>query len=178
MSVTPLFISDMPTLKKRLRLSGAAQGDALAIIDSATETARVLIFDSLGASRVNVLLGKPYTENAVTTDGIQRIKANNLELLIIRRDLLRRMPVLFMDSSGAKRESWNDEGFTRRAEQRELQAEITRLDQEIVDALTDLATDSVSSPSTVQGGIMCRPTVCSPLSLTGSIQDGFSNRVF
>lgn len=160
MAVQPLFITDMNALKAQLRLSGASQSDALAMIDSAVQQARARFYSSLGAVQVTALLAIPYVDNPTTDDGAKRLKANGIELDITKLSLLRSMPILFMDSSGIKREVWNEEGFARRLDEKYISDEIARLENDIASGLGDLAADSGDSGGAVSGGAigpLCRP---------------------
>lgn len=154
MTVAPVFISSMTTLKSSLRLSGASQPDALTTIDRGVQESRIYIYRILGAARVVAIQSIGYNENGTTDDEISRLKANMCELALVRMYLLRTMPILFMDSSGAKREVWNDEGFTRRAQEKEIALEITRLQMDIDLWLQELAADDGQVGSDVQGACL------------------------
>lgn len=137
MAVEPLFVSDMDTLKAALRLSSAAQPDALSQIDRAVERVRVDMFDSargLGQARVTELLAIPYVENATDSTSLSRTRANNLEISWTRLYLLKTMPTLFMDASSVTLEAWNEEPLTRKSD-REICKEIELLEKEIIDEL-------------------------------------------
>lgn len=143
MAVEPLFVVDMDTLKERLRLTGAVQGDALAQIDQAVEDVRVGFFadeQGLGATRTNEILAIDYVENATTTNALIRTRANNLEVLWVRMLLMRRMPTLFMDGSGAVQQIWNEEGLTRNP-LGTLKSELNRLEAELIEGLAYLRGD-------------------------------------
>ena len=140
MAVEPLFVADKDTLKSRLRLSGAAQTDALAQIDQAIEDVRVGFYDDaqgLGVSRVTALLAISYEENATTAEALLRTRANNLEVSWVRLLLMRRLPTLFMDASGNSLDVWNEEPLTRKAG-RSLRDEIARLELEVAEGLAYL----------------------------------------
>ena len=141
MAVSPLFVVDMATLKSRVRLTGAAQADALAQIDQAVEDVRVGFFDDvqgLGLSRVTTLLAIAYAENASTAEELLRTRANNLEVTWVRLLLMRRLPPLFMVASGSTLDAWNEEPLTRKAG-RDLREEINRLEQEVMEGLAYLS---------------------------------------
>lgn len=150
----PVFIASTTTLKAQLRLTGAAQPDALAMIDTGIMQARIYLYRVLGAARVTAIQAYGFNENATTDNEISRLKANNAELALVRMNLLRTMPTLFMDASGVKREAWNEEGFARRSNQREVQDEIDRLQLDIDTWLTELAADDGVAQGDVQGGIL------------------------
>lgn len=148
MAVQPLFISTVDNLRARLRLSSAQGNEDLPeILDEAMQTARVGIYERLGASVVSSIAATTATENPVTQDQITRTKAEILEVSWVRMILLRRLPVLFMDAGAATREIWDTEGMTRDAKWSEIDREIGRLLSEIESLLGSLAGDSESGPT-------------------------------
>lgn len=130
MAVEPTFIASMDALKSQLRMTGAKQTDALAILDSLVQKARAYLIESLGEDRVVELRAIPYTENPLTASGASRLRANSLELALVKLEALRALPVTFMDSKGAAQERWNEEGLLRK-EESARQDEIERLQEEI-----------------------------------------------
>lgn len=143
--IAPLFVTDMATLKSRLRLSGAAQPDALAVIDECVERVRVGFYDALGVTRITDIKATAYGANATTAAGILRTKAANTEIKWVKACLLRELPTLFMDSSGATQEAWNEEGLTRTRSSKSIETEIKALTQDILAALSDLSGDDDST---------------------------------
>lgn len=147
MPIEPLFVSDMDTLKSRLRLSGASSADALAIIDQAVEDVRVRLLSDergLGVDLCVKLRAIAYAENSLDADTIRRTRANSLEVKMVRALLLRRMPTLFMDGSGVVQEVWNEEPITR-ARPDVIAREIEALEQEIADDLDALLDEEQDS---------------------------------
>jgi len=148
MSITPLFISSMAVLKARLRLTAAAQSDTLAVLDRAVEETRIEFIYALGESRVTAILAIAYTENATTQAALVRTKANNVEASMVRLRLMRELPSLFMDASGAQNQDWNETSpFARR---NDTDKEIARLESEIAEGLAFLSGEAEES-SGVQG---------------------------
>lgn len=144
MAVEPLFVADMDTLKARLRFSGAANADALAILDQAVEDVRVSLYDDnegLGNTLVNTLRAIPFVENATIANDLRRTRANNLEVAWVRLLLLRRMPTLFLDAAGISHEVWLDEPLAR-TPRAMLQREIDRLRQEVLEQVAKLKGDN------------------------------------
>lgn len=134
----PLFISDLDTLKSKLRLSGATEEDTLALVDLALSQVRISLFDALGADRITELLAIEPAVNPLTADEITRAKADLVEVLWVRLHLLRKLPTLFMDAAGSARQNWNEEGLTRNMGQSDLENEIRRLEEEIANLLSTL----------------------------------------
>lgn len=139
MPVEPLFISNITTLKAKLRLTGATQPDTAKIIDSAMEAVRIGFFDHLGGDRVAELLAIPYAENALTETALERTKANNVEVSWVRLHLLRTLPSLLMDASGVAQQMWNQENAFARTS--DTAKEIERLEAEITQKLDELMSD-------------------------------------
>ena len=138
MNVVPLFVATMTELKRNLRLSGVTAGDAVTMIDTAVQQARLKFYDRLGAARITEISGYVYSENPSTDTGYQRFRANHCEVLMVRAYLLRSMPVLFRDDRSQGQQSWNEEGLTRDMGQRLLNREIDRIDNEVEEMLVAL----------------------------------------
>lgn len=157
MAIAPLFIASMDVLKSRLRLSGAAEADALAMVDAATEMVRGRIYEELGVGRTNEISALPYSENATDDNGLLRMRANNVELAMIRLELLRSMPIIFQDGAANVRERWNEEGVGRGQSEKKLEDEIKRLMNDIANGLDSLQADDSTDSA---GGV--RATVIGP----------------
>lgn len=137
-SINPVFVSDLDTLRSKLRLSGAKQTDALSIINEAIEEVRIGIYDALGVSRVAELQAITYAENPDTADEILRAKANLLESLWCRMILLTRLPQMALDASASLRQAWNEEGLGRDKSGKEITDEIERLQSKIDELIAAL----------------------------------------
>lgn len=133
-----LFVPSKAELQARLRLSGTRASDALVLLDEAIQTARVGFYDALGAERVEVLRAIPFTIAPQTAEQALRVKAAYTEVNWVRLLLLRRLPVLFMETAGNARQAWNEEGLARQQDALSLEKELERLWAEIQDALEDL----------------------------------------
>lgn len=147
MAATPFFVPSLAVLKQRLRLSGAQQTDAEEIIQEAVRKARGRIFGSLGASTANTIKALPLVEDPTTDDGIKRMNAVSLEVLIVKLFLLCDLPLLFMDTSGIVKQSWNEEGLTRNLDFDSIQELKNLLNSQIEDLLAELVDDSDSGGS-------------------------------
>lgn len=175
MAITPTFIVDMTTMKSLLRLTGTPQPDALAMIDAGVQQAGLYLRRILGLARVVAIQGMAYSENPATLDQLARLKANTAELYLVRINLMRSMPVLFMDNSSNARETWNNEGLTRRVSLRDLEPEIARLQSDVDTLLAELAADDGILQGDVQGGVVNRTQCYSPIPITRSLQGGFDH---
>jgi len=136
-AVAPLFIASMTILKTRLRLEGASAAGALAQIDQAVEDVTLGFYNKLGAARVATIKATTYTEAPTSNAEILRSLANSVEVKWVRYHLIRVLPNLFMDGSGTRQQTWNDEGVfsTTPNPRSELEKELARLLTEIEDGL-------------------------------------------
>lgn len=141
----PLFVvgkgstSANDVLLHELRLSQMRQeNDARYIVQRALVDARMRFFRRLGPNRVSYLSAIPHTYNPITQNQTLRVLAASTEILIVRQQLLRKLPFSAIDG-GSVNDEWNDTGFAREAAERELEREITRLDNEISENMELLA---------------------------------------
>ncbi len=134
MAVETLFVENVAGLKEQLRLTGAAASDALAILDGEISRARIESFDRLGTARVNEILTYLRTDNPSNVNEIALKRAELMEVNQVRRGLLTRLKMFWMDSSAATEQAFNQEGFTREVDGRDMQHELDRLRAEIEEA--------------------------------------------
>lgn len=146
MAVTPLFNADIPTLKAKLRLSGATAADTDAMLLDTVKLVRVNLYDKLSASRISTLLSYPVSDNPSSDHELLREKAAQAESLWVRMIMFRRIPVLFMDSSGTTQQQWNDEGLTRNMGNK-IAEELERMQLDLDLLIGDLLDDSNNSGS-------------------------------
>lgn len=133
----------MAVLKTKLRLTAAAQTDTLAMIDRAVEEARIEFIYGLGEARVTAILAIAYAENATTLAALVRTKANNVEVSMVRLRLLRDLPTLFQDASGAQNQDWNETSpYSKKSD---TALEIARLESEVAAGLDFLAGEEEES---------------------------------
>jgi hypothetical protein len=137
-AIQPLFVSSKAVLQSQLRLTGAVQPDALALIDHAIEFVRGKFFDALGAARISTLLGYSYVVNASDNNSILRMKANLTEVSYVRWKLLQIMPSMFLDAAAKVQQAWNEEGLTRMSSKSSQQYELDQLYAEIEKHMDDL----------------------------------------
>lgn len=161
--VAPMFVPTMDDLRKSLRLSSiATTSDAIAMIDAAVQTASVTFFRHLGQEKIALIKATAYTRAPVTNMEFLRVLAASTELKIVRAQLLRNMPLMFMDGAIPAR-SWQEEAAFREGSTLMHRDEMKRLDEEIRQALAtlqsaqfsaggDLATSVVSPDSSIVPG--------------------------
>lgn len=114
MAVAPLFVADIATLKSELRLTGLKTGsDGEQILERGASTARVNLYQRLGATLVTDVLAIADVDNPTTLDQIRRKAASLVEVEIVRCELVDVMPVMLGDASGDAQQVYNDEGVWR-----------------------------------------------------------------
>lgn len=139
----PLFITTRSQLLKELRLEGI-EGQATSvneIVDAAITSARRFLYVRLGIARVDEINGYTFTESASTANEITRLTANECEREMVKRDLLRNLPVQFTDGNEAEK-TWNEEGFAREMSLDEREVLIGELDTKIENLILSLITPS------------------------------------
>ena len=146
----PLFVADLDTLKKQLRLSGVpvSNEDALAVLNDAILRARLAFYRRLGEQRVTDLLAITFLENPVDNDTLLRALANTVEVRLVWVELLRRMPQAWMDASGDVNRRWNEEAPVREKSSRQSETEIKRLLDDIEEDMQMLAAEESLSDET------------------------------
>ncbi len=156
MATAPLFIADLTTLKSKLRLSGiAAASDADDIVNEAILLVRAGFYRELGAAQVTATLALSFTETPTTNDQILRAVANSTEVKWVRVELMRMLPMAFMDGNADQAQIFQDEALFRDASARQLDQERIRLETEIQQNLDllrgseELATESTIRIDTV-----------------------------
>lgn len=149
----PLFVQDLDTLKKLCRLSGvpASREDTLAILDEAILNARLEFSRRLGKQRVADLVALTFNPNPTTDDEVFRALANIVETNLVYVQLLRKLPNLFMDSSGAAQRIWNEEAPFRERGGNPLEREIQRRNDQIEEDMEILAAEeSIPDETTIK----------------------------
>lgn len=144
-TVQPLFVRTKDDLLKALRLSQVPDtNDAKFQIDEAIRNARVNFFTALGADLVNATKAKPFSTQPSTADEIARALASSVEVKMVRAELLRVMPVMFMDGANTV-QSWNQEAAFREGSYLQTKSELTRLENEIREGLTMLLSGEIGA---------------------------------
>ncbi len=156
MATAPLFIADLATLKSKLRLSGvAATSDADDIVNEAILLVRSGFYRELGAPVVTTLLALSFSETPTTNDQIKRAVANSTEVKWVRAELIRMLPMSFMDGNADQAQVFQDEALFRDSSARQLDQERIRLETDIQQNLDllrgaeDIATESTIRIHTV-----------------------------
>ena len=152
MAVTPLFVADLDLLKSKLRLSGAQEGDATEVIAQAVLDARTEFYHILGSFLVNSLVSVTPTDTPSTDDELNRTLAESTEVLMVRVNLMRVLPTMFLDSAGSAHKAWNEEGITRDSGRSDLRRYIKETTNTIRTNLSRLGGGPTGG--SVQGGAM------------------------
>jgi len=153
----PLFVvgvgTDTPwdTMLEELRLSGVpSASDAQAIIRRAMLDVRLGFYRSLQVRRINYLLAIEYNAEPVNDDGVLRALAASTEILWTKMLLMRRMRSAFIDGNGVQ-QILNDEAGITETPDTFLDAEITRIQNEITNNLELLAgSEEIGSETSIQ----------------------------
>lgn len=138
---TPLFVPNENTLKSKLRLSCVPDSaiDTQSIFADAVLNARIRLYRELGVTRINSLLETNFTNFPTTEVEVLRALAASVECAVVRCILLRMLPNTFMDSSGDVDHRWNEEAPTRERGSFDLDEELKRCENEIVEGILALA---------------------------------------
>lgn len=137
MATSPLFVANVATLKAKLRLSGVpTDGSADVLIDEALLVVRAGFYRDLGRSRVQSIQALSFTENPETDNEVLRAAANSAEIKWVRAELMRTMPMQFVDGNADAQQLYHDFGAFREATQRQLDEERVRLMDDVREALS------------------------------------------
>lgn len=151
MAVAPLFNSSISALKSACRLSGSSQPDSLKIIDDAVKRVWNGFYAKLGAARVAAIVAVTPTDTPTTDDQLSRSRAEQAEVLWVKALLLNDLPVTFVDSGGAVRETWNEDAITRNPSDSERRKLVEAYMAEVTELL-DLIAAPAEVPDGIQGG--------------------------
>lgn len=133
MAVAPLFVADIGTLKKEVRLDAMESTEArYSIFERAAISARAAIYSRLGEAATNAWVAIAYAENPTNESGVLRSIANLLEVELVFLRLLDSLPIFFMDDSGGTQHSWNEDGAFRGLDAEEREA-LKKAKQELVE---------------------------------------------
>lgn len=152
---TPLFFTDLDTLKARLRMSSSGDGgtDAGEILQAALEEARVGFYTELGSDRIAAILTGEITTSATTQPQLDRLMACACEVAWVKLLMLESPNggVYFQDSMAGARHAFQDEGALRAASYNELR-KMTNDARTKVDRLLAYLRDG---PEADSGGFNC-----------------------
>lgn len=136
--VQPLFSPNISYLRAALRLSKIGDdNDALAIIDNAVLSVRGTLYRELGTARIDGFRAIAFNRNPRTADDHLRIVAADVEIKMVRAQLMRSMPLMFMDGA-APIQTWQEEGAFREGGYLQVRDELARLEREIESGLNQL----------------------------------------
>lgn len=128
MATSPVFVTSIDELKSKMRLSGLpSSGDGDAQFDEAVLLVRTGLYRELGATVIDSVLAIPFTENPVDDQGVRRATASSIEVKWVRAELMRLLPMMFIDGNANQRQVYHDEAAFREASQRQLDDERRRL---------------------------------------------------
>lgn len=147
-NVKPLFVITLDALWAGVRLSGAddsVQDDTAAIMRAAVVDARLFIYERLGSTRVTQILTTTEVSTPTTDAELDRSRASLLEIKVVRRRLMRDLPILFRDAGQGTNDEWNQDPLTRPGMD-DLKAAIDALTADIENDIAILDADDETSP--------------------------------
>jgi hypothetical protein len=151
-ATAPLFVADLATLKPKLRLSGVpSTSDADDIINESILVTRQKFYRELGGARITVLLAMAFTETPTTDNQILRAVANSTEVLMVRCELMRLMPMMFMDGNADQNQIMQDEALFRDTTSSQLEQMRMQCELDIQQNMDLLAGDEeIASETTIR----------------------------
>jgi hypothetical protein len=161
-AVEPMFVPTKLELRKALRMSKISDdSDALSMIDAAIQSASVLFYRTLGPVRIASLQAIAYPKAPTSDTEFLRVLAAATEIKVVRAELLRTIPTMFMDGSIAEK-SWQEEAGFRYNSNLALRDELKRLEAEIQGALAQLIAMQLTAGGAVSVTVVAPDTTSSP----------------
>lgn len=138
-TAVPLFVPSRALLVNALRLKGVPEVEnAQDVIDEAISLVRTNIFQRLGSDRINAIRKISYTRTPSSDQDYLRLLAATTETKWVRVELMRVMPMQFVDGSAAD-QTWQNEAAFRSATFAAVASEAKRIRTEIDQALEILS---------------------------------------
>jgi hypothetical protein len=135
----PLFAPTRKRLVDALRLRGVPEdGAAQQLIDESLRLVRTAMFRRIGREGCEKILTYAYKDNAQTDQDYIRLLASTTEIKWVRLELMRIMPMMFVDGNPTN-QIWQDEAAFRSAGVSQVEKEIRRIQSEIDEAVAVLA---------------------------------------
>lgn len=148
-AVQPMFMPSMLELRQALRLSKIGQdNDTLHQIDAAVQAVKTGFFQHLGAAKIGQIQAIAYTKAPKTDADMLRVLAASTETKWVRSQLMRTMPLLFMDGSSTV-QSWQEDAAFRNGSFLQTRDELRRLDDEIKQNLSMLQSAVIEGAGSV-----------------------------
>jgi hypothetical protein len=161
-AVEPMFVPTKLELRKALRMSKISDdSDALSMIDAAIQSASVLFYRTLGPARIASLQAIAYPKAPTSDTEFLRVLAAATEIKVVRAELLRTIPTMFMDGSIAEK-SWQEEAGFRYNSNLALRDELKRLEVEIQGALAQLVAMQLTAGGAVSVTVVSPDTTSTP----------------
>ena len=161
-AVEPMFVPTKLELRKALRMSKISDdSDALSMIDAAIQSASVLFYRTLGPARIASLQAIAYPKAPTSDTEFLRVLAAATEIKVVRAELLRTIPTMFMDGSIAEK-SWQEEAGFRYNSNLALRDELKRLEAEIQGALAQLVAMQLTAGGAVSVTVVSPDTTSTP----------------
>lgn len=133
--VKPLFCPSREYLVKGLRLRDLpVEVNAQDLIDEAISAVRVGFFRRMGREAIEAAQATAFTKLPATDADYRRLLAQVTETKWVRLELMRSMPMMFVDGNAAD-QSWQQEAAFRSATSLQVASEMKQLRAEIDEAL-------------------------------------------
>lgn len=149
MVVAPVFVADIDTLKKELRLGEIPAGkDTEDLIQQALRDARLGLWRKLGDRRIRTIKAWTLVDDPSTNNEYLRHLANQTEIKWVKWFLTWTLPMLFSDDSGDADMHWNQDPTFRQVSSRNLDKLRKEYWDEILENLDLLSGDETAENET------------------------------
>jgi hypothetical protein len=146
-SVTPLFAPSRQHVKNALRLKGvASESNAEELIDESIQLVKSTLYRRLGPTRTAELQAISFVKQPRTDADYKRLIAATTEVKWIRIELMRIMPLMFVDGNPTD-QVWQSEAAFRSAAVGQVLSEIRRMEREVEEALEVLTGNALLGDS-------------------------------
>lgn len=137
--VSPLFVESRDKLVSRLRLEGMPlTSNGQDLVDESIQAVKGMLYRRLGKARVDYLQSLPFSPSPKDDPGYLKLLANTTETKWVRLELMRIMPMMFVEGNSPN-EVWQNEAGVREAGVGQVRSEMNRIRSEVEDALEVLS---------------------------------------
>lgn len=144
----PLFVADLQTLKRSVRLGKIVDGDqATPIINDAVIYGRTILIRTLTSEGVTKIKATATTAEPLTDEEVLRAECDLVESLIFRRQLLMYLPWATMDAKSSMPQIYNKEAPFRLTGEFERNKQVNALEGQINEILTRVCLSLNSDPT-------------------------------
>jgi hypothetical protein len=154
--IKPLFIPIRGDLEEALGLNGIDLNESRAAqLDSSIKVARTTFFRRLGSSTITLLISYTSTDSPSTSNEYLRAIAEDVELKLVKRELLQYYNHLLMEQGNGGVEAWNEDPFLRKFSSSDTAKEYEALTTSIEQDMSLLAGEtSIGDETSVRSAIL------------------------